>query len=132
MVNKSLEIIEEITFDKSTYQFSKEGIVIVHVHDHAFVDLPDIMSEHQYLKQKSNYLPLRLLVNPGKATSISNEVREFINLPESMELVNCQAILVDNLAHKILASFMMKLYKQPNKFKIFSDKSQAIEWLRKQ
>lgn len=132
MVKSPLEIIEEITFDKSTYQFSKEGIVIVLVHDHAFVDLPDILAEHKYLKNKTEYLPLRLLVKPGKSTSISSEVREFINLPESMQLVNCQAILVDNLAHKILASFMMKLYKQPNKFKLFSDESQAIDWLRKQ
>lgn len=130
--SKISEIVEVVEFEKSTYHFTSEGIVIVNVHDNANEELKNVKEEHEYLRTKKEYLPLRILVKPGKGTTVTNEVREYVNLPGSMETVNCQAILVDNLAHKIIANFMMRLYKQPNKFKVFSTEKEAVKWLRAQ
>lgn len=124
------KIKETIEFPKSIYSFTEEGIVIVSIKDNAHMELVDTLIEYRAMQEKVEYLPARILVKPGQNTSISKEVREFVNKPSSKALVLCQAILVDNLAHKIIANFMMKLYKQPGAFKVFSNEEEAINWLR--
>lgn len=130
MIKEAVRVVEIKEFDKSLYEFREDGIIVISIKDGSHMELEDMLKEHRFVLSKQEYLPMRVLVKPGKNTSISKEVREYVNRPDAKKLVYCQAILVDNLAHKIIADFMMRLYRTPGAFKVFSDEDRAIEWVK--
>lgn len=127
-----VEIVETIEFTKSTYQFREDGIVVITVKDEAHMEMPDMLEEFEGISKMTDFLPMRAVIHPGKSTSVSKEVRDYINTPKAMEVVYCQAILVDNLAHRLVATFIMKIYPVPGKIKLFDKESAAIAWVKAQ
>ena len=71
-----------------------------------------------------------LLVFPGTDTSASKEVRDLANSEEAAKYTRAQAIVVDNLAHRIMGNFIMKFYKAGITVKVFSERNKAEEWLK--
>ncbi len=71
-----------------------------------------------------------LLVFPGTDTSATKEVRDLANSPEAAKYTKAQAIVVDNLAHRIMANFIMKFYKAGIIVRVFSERKKAEDWLQ--
>ena len=44
-------------------------------------------------------------------------------------MIKAEAIVVNSLAHKIMANFITKFYKTPMPIKIFNDEESALQWL---
>ena len=129
MLIESLKIVEKIEFEKSEWDFFENGIIRIKIKDNVFMELHDSIKEHNYIKKRTDYLPLKLLIIPGINSSISKEVRDYANRPESLSIVESQALVVKSLAHKVIAKFMINFYKTPIKIKIFSNEQEALNWL---
>jgi hypothetical protein len=127
-----LELIEKKEFKKSNWDFYEDGIIRIRIKDNAEIELEDTIIEYNYIKNRPDYLPMRILVIPGKNSTASKEVRDYSNSEERRSIVNAQAYVVESLAHKIIVNFMKTFYKTPVKFKVFSDEDEALNWLLKQ
>jgi hypothetical protein len=132
MTNPKGKIVETIEFDKSIYQFRDDGIVLISIKDGVHVELEDSLAEYDVLIEKKEYLPLRVLIRSGDDTTVSKEVRDYANSAEARSLMNAQALVVNTLAQKIMANFILNFYKVPVKIKLFTNELDAINWLEQQ
>ncbi|MFT4603000.1 MAG: hypothetical protein ACI857_003187, partial [Arenicella sp.] len=108
-----LELIEKKEFKKSNWDFYEDGIIRIRIKDNAEIELEDTIIEYNYIKNRPDYLPMRILVIPGKNSTASKEVRDYSNSEERRSIVNAQAYVVESLAHKIIVNFMKTFYKTP-------------------
>ena len=127
-----VQIIETVEFEKCVFYFRADKILIIHLKDNVRMEIEDAMEQHEYIKQKTDFLPLKTLVIPGRHASITPEVKEFSLTKESSDLVKCQAIVVQSLAHRLIATFILKLNKMPVRYKLFTNQEDGIDWLLKQ
>ena len=132
MSQEVVAVKEVVEFKKSTYIFRSDGIVEIRIKDDVHLELQDALVEFRTLLDRRSYLPMRSLIVPGQNCSVSKDVRDFSNSEEAKRIVNCQAIVVETLAHKIIANFIKNFYKTPIKTQIFSREKEAIKWLAKQ
>lgn len=130
IAEKSANIIDIVEFKKTTYYFRADGIVIIKIKDNVHLELEDSKEEQQMLySEKEDYIPLRVIINPGKHASVSKEVRDYSNHPDNAKMILAEAIVVQSMAHKIMANFIKNFYKTPMQIKIFNDEESAVNWL---
>jgi len=125
-----LEIVETKEFKNSTYEFRSDGITIIRVKDDSMIDMEETRKEFDFMRTRSDYLPLVAIVHAGKNSNITKEVREFLNTDEARSMIKAEAIITDSLAHKILLNFIGKLYKHPVNLKMFTSSEEGERWLQ--
>ena len=128
---KEVIVNERIEFDKSFVEFRDDGIVKIILKDGVHMELRDSLDQHRVLIEKKEYIPFVILVDPGKDTSASKEVRDFSNSHDAAKTTMAQAIVVSNLAHRIIANFMKKFYTTKMELRVFTDEQEAVNWLYK-
>ena len=115
----------------STIEIWDNGIIFIKIDNNCQVELED--SEHQYELLKSKFdgeHKLRVLVEPGRDTTLSKEARAFSSEPERNLMTLGTAVLAKTLAHRIIINFMINLMRKQNmKMRMFDKKDKAIEWL---
>lgn len=125
-----VEIVDVKVLPKSTYYFRKDGLVIIRIKPNVHLEMEDALEEHRFLyAEKAEYLPMRVMIVPGDGATVSKEVRDYSNHPNNTKMIRAEAIVVNSLAHKIMANFITKFYKIPMPIKIFNDEAKAIDWL---
>lgn len=130
---QSIDIIEDIVeFKKSTYFFRNDGVVEIRIKSGVELELNDALVEFRMLMDRRKYLPLKAMIVPGENSSVTKEVRDFANSTEAKSVICAQAIVVEELAHKITANFIQKFYKTPVKINVFNSRSVALDWLHEQ
>ena len=99
--------------------------------DNVEIDIADASEQYELLKARYNgKTKYRILVDPGRHTSISTEAREFSSHPERNAMTLATAVLVRSLAHRLIINFMIKFIQQQNmKMKMFDSREKAISWL---
>lgn len=115
----------------STIELWDNGIVFIKIDDNAEVSLIDSKKQYEFLKSKyDGKNKLKVLVLPGRYTSISKEAREFSTIPENNEMTIASAIVVRSLAHRIIINFIISINRQQKmKMRMFDNKQKAIDWL---
>ena len=131
-MTQKLKHQESKEFRTSHWDFYDHGIIMIRLKPDASIELEDAVTEYNYIKERHEYLPMKLIIIPGDGSTASKEVRDYSNSPERRSIVNAQAYVVKSLAHKLIVNFMKTFYKTPMKFKVFSEESEAIDWLMKQ
>jgi hypothetical protein len=125
------QITETIRLRMATVEFWDNGIINYRLDDNVEVGLSD--SKEQYEVLRSRYdgkTKFKILVEPGRYTSISKEAREFSTLPESNAMTAATAVVVQSLAHRLVINFVITfIQKQSMKMRMFDSKEKAIEWL---
>jgi len=67
----------------------------------------------------------------GKTIRISNEAREyFAKYPPLISIRKSHAILVNNMASKLLANFFIKFHRPTEKTRVFTKLDDALAWIR--
>jgi hypothetical protein len=86
-----------------------------------FEGIPKIADQ---LKQKKG--SVLIIPNELAITSI-DIIKKYVSATEGFKIK--EAIVVNNLAQRILANFMIRYVKQSHPVKIFSTEEQALSWL---
>lgn len=74
-----------------------------------------------------------LMDTSGRLNNYSNEAQKFLSKEASIvreDKIKCSAVVIDNLANRILAHFFSKFFKPKFRMKIHSNQSDAIQWLK--
>ena len=91
----------------STVEFWDNGIIYIKIDDKSEVELSDSKAQYEFLRSKfDGKNKHRVLVDPGKFTSLTREAREFSQRPESNEMTLATAVIIRSLAQRILINFI--------------------------
>ena len=71
----------------------------------------------------------RFLFTGGEFVSISKEARYHANEIEDISPLGASAIVLSNLAHKIIADFYYRINKPKRPYKVLWSKEKAVKWL---
>ena len=124
-------ILESYRHRASTIEFWDNGIIFIKIDDNSETTLEYSKNQYSFLKSKYNGVnKLKVLVEPGRFSTISKEAREFSTIPKHNEMTVASAVIVQSLAHRIVINFIIGfINKQTMKMRMFDNKEKAIEWL---
>lgn len=102
------------------------------IHDNSDIDVEDILQLKEINKKLTGGANYAILVNSGMMTSITKEARELSADKDFQQQTVAKALLVRSFGHRLVCRFYIKVNRPHIKTKIFSDRHEAIKWLKKQ
>jgi hypothetical protein len=114
----------------SIISINEEGIGFMHIKDNAHFDIPEQLENLQCLIELTNNKHTPFVITGGEHVIITREARDNAILIEEQSPMFGAAVVVQNLAYKLIANFYLKIQKPKRPFAVFSDKEKAIEWCR--
>jgi hypothetical protein len=101
---------------------NNEGIGHQHFKDNVTMDIPEQIENLQAIQKLCNGKPTPFVATAGKNVIITKDARDNALSIEDQSPINASAIVVQNLAYRILAEFFIKVQKPKNTYKIFTNK----------
>ncbi len=74
----------------------------------------------------------KVLTVPQLNADIEPEVRNYLVQPQRAERVSADALVINNLPHRLLADFYLKFNRPDIPTRFFSSEEEAREWLKTQ
>ncbi len=125
---------KEIELEKAFLYLVGDNLTILKFKDNVSFKLEDAVEVNEitfnWIKGKS----FTTLVDATNIRSdISEEAKDFFSNDKKItDLQKAQALVLNSLHNRIIATFYMKFQKPSMPVKIFSDIDKALDWLKKQ
>ena len=123
-------ILEEIQLETAVVFLRSDGIVLVRVRDYADVDIQDSLETFEAVKRLGKGVKIPVLVFTGEGGTVTDESRRFSASNKAGEPTLAEAIVVKNLAHKLIVNFLIKFHMPGRPMKMFTKEAEAIKWLK--
>jgi hypothetical protein len=94
------------------------------------IDVADIHQIREANLKLSGGEQYVVLVSTGRLSTISKEAMQLISAKDYSDKAIAKALLIENLGHRLVGNFYMRVIKPAMKTKIFTDREKALEWLR--
>ena len=108
----------------------EDDILFYEYYDNILITLDDIKEAYAFYEELAGINRKKVLISFGAYTSISVEAREFAEKVEMPAIA--QAMIIKNLAHRILTKFYNLFRKDQHPLKFFKNIEDAKKWLREQ
>ena len=128
--NKTLHIIKELDFQDVNIQLKSNEIVYVLFKDNCVIDIDFQMRLLDYYIDITGGKLMPFIFLAAENVSVTKEARDNAILIENQSMVGASALIVTNLAYKIIANFYMKVNKPKRPLKAFGNEEEAIKWLQ--
>lgn len=126
---KNSKIIKTIDIEEAIISLKDNGIVYVYFKSGVVIDC-DIQEKLLVnYREITNGKMHPFLFYGDEQVSITKEARDNAIVIESRSYALASAILVSNLAHRLIANFYLKFNKPKKPYKVFSRKTDAVNWL---
>lgn len=102
------------------------------IHDNSDIDVEHIRQLKEINKRLTGGAKYAVLVNSGMMTSITAEARELSADKDFQQETVAKALLIRSFGHRLVCRFYIKVNKPHIKTQIFSDRNEAIAWLKEQ
>jgi hypothetical protein len=122
--------MKKIELEKSVVELLKDGIMYIHIKSGCELELTDAVYIVEAMGKIGGGRKYPVLIDGGEFSSVDKEARIFSASIESNIYTLADAIAYCNLAQKLLASFYLKHNHPAVPTAIFSDKKEAIDWLK--
>ena len=130
MLNQPKEIVKTITSESTIFSLRKDGIVTVEPLPHYKSLSTDILAlDFKVLDDLTDEYPILLLSDNRKLYGLNSEQRNHVKAILNQKAKKCAVLLNTDLA-KYFFNFFNHLYKLKIPVKAFSNKNDAIEWLK--
>ena len=127
---EQVTIIEEIQLETAVVSLRTDGIIHIRVRDYAEVDIDDSLETFEAVKKLGNGEKMPVLVFTGEGGTVTDESKRFSASKEAGEPTLAEAIVVKNLAHKLIINFLIKFHRPGRPMKMFTKANEAIKWLK--
>lgn len=122
---------ESVYYSENEYasiSLRKDGIVHVNFKSYTqiTIEVQEVMVKAYWEVASKERL---FIFEGGEFVSITKEARDNAILIEDQSPVLASAIIVSNLAHKIIADYYYKVNKPQKPFRVFKNFNQGILWL---
>ncbi len=121
----------EIKMAKATVRRIDDKIIEIDYLSENEFELEDAIKANNAYFELSNGQPFVSLIDVrGKFGNISHEARQhYVTNEKTKNIRLAEAIVIDQLGHRIVANFYLKINKPNNPVKIFKQRDEAIKWL---
>lgn len=126
----SVTILEEIQLETAVVFLRSDGIILIRVRDYVEVDIKDSLETFEAVKRLGKGVKMPVLVFTGEGGTVSDESRRFSASKKGGEPTLAEAIVVKNLAHKLIVNFLIKFHRPGRPMKMFTKERDAIKWLK--
>jgi hypothetical protein len=119
-----------IDLEKYRLTLVESGIIENYVKPGVLIEAADVWEikrQNLILTDQKEYC---VMIISGHLSSVSKEAREVVASREFMGNTLAKALIVDSLGHRIVGNFYLSVNKPFIKTKIFSDRTEALKWLR--
>lgn len=121
---------KEIETRFAIIKLKSDGIVRVEFKTDIEFELEDARILFEVLKSFYRGERLLVLINTGEGVMISGEAREFTASDEVSAIVKADAVVVNNLATKLLVRAIETNHRTQRLMKLFGTEKEAIDWLK--
>ncbi|PCH92559.1 MAG: hypothetical protein COB85_08035 [Bacteroidetes bacterium] len=122
------------TTQAATVSRFDDETIMLKISEGANIKVPEVTEFRDRILELASQKKFLLLIDISDVFfSSSNEaMKVFSQDSELVKLRVAQAIVVDNLAIKLLANFYIKVARPPGEAKLFKRMSEAVSWLSEQ
>lgn len=107
-----------------------DNILNIRLKDDAIVEKSDMQEYLDAIKTEFGGRSFKNLVEFGSYSNVTPEARVFAGTIESNAYTLADAFVLHSLSQRILGNFYMKFDKPTKPTLIFSDREEALEWLK--
>lgn len=128
-MSDSIKYIKEINTDKVFVALRDDGIGYLYFKDNTELNIElqlELLDLYNSLKDKE-LLPF--LIEAGDGFTITKEARDNAVSLEEKSAIKASAVVVNNLAYKLIANFYLNFNKPKRPYKVFSKREDAVKWL---
>lgn len=122
--------IRKLETSISILSINEEGIGIMYFKDRITMDIPEQMEHLKGIIELTENLPTPFVIMAGEHVIITKDAKENASFLEDKSPVCASAIVVSNLAYRLLADFFIKMQKPKIPYKTFTNKEKAFEWCK--
>jgi len=128
---EAVQVITEIDLNEVNISLRSDGIMYVFLKENCVLDinLQDKLIDSYNTITGGKLTPFLFMADTG--VSVTKEARDNAILIEERSPCIASAVIVNNLAYKLVANFYLQFNKPKRPYKVFSNKSDALEWLKK-
>ncbi len=123
-----MENTRELDFCKLFYR--EDGVMEVHVFPNTDVDEKDVQNLVETSLQMTENQKVPVLIFIGEFSSFSKKAREFTANPEKERATLAIAYVTNNMAHKLIINFLLKVNKPKKPISMFTNERDALSWLK--
>jgi hypothetical protein len=116
----------------ATFSMLEKDILLVVMKEDAVVAFNEAKENYEMAVRLTSGGKYVVLVDGRAHATITDEGREFSTRPETYKNVIAQAIVIESLANRLLANFLIQLHKRNKnaEMKLFNDYDAALTWLK--
>lgn len=115
--------------DRLIVTLRDDGIVHVHMKDRVTIDI-DCQDEMKRVYWEITDVPRPFIFSSGEFLSLTREAQKNAKKMEREVPVAASALVVNNIAQKLMADFYYKFDRPKNPIKVFKDFDKGLEWLK--
>ena len=122
--------LESKKFKTYTVSLRDDGLIQIEIYPEAEVDLDEVIEGTDYIMSvvKEDKFPVLFIANEFSVPS--KESRDYLAKKESLPYSLADAYLIHSFPQKLVGNFYLKVNKPGRPTKIFTDKDEAIAWLK--
>ena len=126
------EVVNSVSTDKATIKIYASGILHIHFHENADFDVEDkkLMFKETYELTLGKKYPTLFTADDG--VSFTREAQAYGREQEPNLSYSCVALIVSNMAYRLLINFYINYYKPEITYKTFSNIDESYIWLLEQ
>lgn len=125
---KTEDISQTLTTSVCEMNLKEGNLIYINIFENAIIEIPEIDEMHKNFTALVHDEDCFLIVTPGKGSTSSEEARKYAAKLKGKS-VKAEALIINNLAIRLLANFYIKVNRPKQKVKIFSNISSALEWI---
>ncbi len=129
MVANLVSVVKEIDSIEVNIRLKTNNIVYVFIKDNCTIDVDLQTKLLESYDQITEGKLMPFIFFAGDNVTLTKEARDNAILIEHQSMVAATAVVITNLAYKIMANFYMQFNKPKRPYKIFSNELDAIDWL---
>ena len=126
------EVVNSVSTDKATIKIYDSGILHIHFHENADFDVEDkkLMFKKTHELTLGKKYPTLFTADDG--VSFTREAQAYGREQEPNLSYSCVALIVSNMAYRLLVNFYINYYKPNITYKTFSNTEDSYKWLLEQ
>jgi len=109
---------------------SPDDILMVEIKEGSELTLNNAKENIKALQNLSPESGCRVLVNISQVKSVSRECRAFASSQDTHNFITRLALIVNSPVSRVIGNFFLGLNRPPFPLKLFTNKDEAINWLK--
>ena len=122
------DTIHTLTTSVCQMNVKEDNLIFINIFENATIEIPEVDEMYKSFTALANNEACFLIVTPGHGNTSSEEARKYAAKLKGKNVI-AEALIINNLAIRLLANFYIKVNRPKQKIKIFSTTASALVWI---